>query len=180
MSTSNNTNNNNGSLRPTWSRASGSGTGGGGFQPPPAVPERQQSTGTTNKFSALDEDDNANSSNNKPRPAYRARSYGEKRGGGRSLADLAATVPEGQSGGGVGGAAAPSSSSSSSRTRWQRSGSFAEEPDQSTVKKVIRFTREKLLALRPRPDGGDEGDLPEALKILEGAAIISKEILDPG
>jgi hypothetical protein len=43
---------------------------------------------------------------------------------------------------------------------------------------VTRFTREKLLALRPRPE--DDGGPPEDLKHLDGNPILSAEPLDPG
>jgi hypothetical protein len=45
--------------------------------------------------------------------------------------------------------------------------------------KVIRFTREKLLSMRPPPKGSDEGPPPQ-LKHLDGAVIISKTSQDPG
>lgn len=44
--------------------------------------------------------------------------------------------------------------------------------------KVIRYTREKLLSLRPRPSGGDE--LPEILRHLEGSVVVSVKAQDPG
>lgn len=44
---------------------------------------------------------------------------------------------------------------------------------------VVRFTRERLLSMRPRPD--EERDvLPESISCLDGTALFSKEALDPG
>jgi hypothetical protein len=177
-----------GSLRPTWSRSSGK-EGGKGFQPPPAVPvERRTRSGSqgssgssdhprpSNKFAALDDDDDevvASASSSKSgaqrTPPFRSGSFGADRkspssgprGSGRSLASLAATVPEASIG-----------RANSAGYRAARSDSFSE------AAKVTRFTREKLLALRPRPE--DDGGPPEDLKHLAGNPILSAVPLDPG
>lgn len=168
--------NGSGSLRPTWSRSSGS-QGGRGFQPPPAVPaERRSRSGSqgssgsagdqrpSNKFAALDDDEDENPKAARP-PPFRSGSFGADRKSpsgpkGRSLADLAATVPDATIG-------RPGSYRSS------RSDSFSEPSA-----KVTRFTREKLLALRPRPD--PDAPYPDSLKHLEGNPILSATPLDPG
>ena len=176
-------------LGPTW-RSSNS-QGGKGFQPPPAVSSdptssRYSSSGShdgtvspnRNSFSALVDDED---SSNKPPErsnsggfssrseglrtaapaggsggAYRSSSMGG--GGGRSLAELASRV--------------------GSRSRSQ--GSSYDDSNRSNnpeeYKKIIRFTREKLLSLRPRP----KGFIPSALKHLEGNLILSDEPQDPG
>ena len=50
--------------------------------------------------------------------------------------------------------------------------------DLSEEKKIVRFTRERLLSMRPRP----EADVapPSSLGCLEGTALMSNEPLDPG
>ena len=176
---SSSTANGSGSLRPTWSRSSG--TGGRGFQPPPPVPpERRTRSGSqgssgsndppkaTNKFAALDDDEDevplARS------PPFRSGSFGHPKSPsgpkGRSLADLASNVPEPTT---IGGRA----HSAGYRGAAIRSDSFSEST------KVIRFTREKLLALRPKPDPNSVGP-PQNLQHLEDNPILSQEPLDPG
>lgn len=44
--------------------------------------------------------------------------------------------------------------------------------------KVIRYTREKLLSLRPVPKESD--GLPGGLRHLEGSVVVSKAPQDPG
>ena len=158
----------NSSLRPAWRNASG----GRGFQPPPTVNSergRSASIGSEgsdksqgrvyNKFSALDDEDDwdvVGSHQPKSRLeglrqglAVRSASTGTKPGGsGRSLADLAATVPDKQS-------------STSSR--------FARDEN------VIRFTRERLLSMRPQP----KKEMPECLSHLEGTVVLAESAQDP-
>jgi len=163
----------NSSLRPAWRNQSG----GKGFQPPPSVNSgkgRSSSIGSStegseksegriyNKFSALDDDDDFEVVRGGPPSksrleglrqglAVRSASSGTKPGGsGRSLADLAATVPE-----------KAASSSSSNR--------FARDEN------VIRFTREKLLSMRPQP----KGEVPEVLRELHGTVVLAENAQDP-
>jgi len=118
----------------------------------------------------------------------RTSSTGSKIGvSGRSLADLAARAPESASGGhrrhsaydgpkgGIGG-----SGSSSGNARFPNLHSGDGMPGGSIESskadpKVVRYTREKLLALRPRDDAGPPGEL----KLLEGAIVISSTTQDP-
>ena len=178
---SSSTANGSGSLRPTWSRSSGSG--GRGFQPPPPVPtERRTRSGSqgssgsndppkttvTNKFAALDDDEDDLPLGRTP-PFRSVPSFGHPKSPpnpkGRSLADLASTVPD--------PAIIPRPHSTGYRAAATRSDSVSESSH------VIRFTREKLLALRPRPDPDLIGP-PENLKHLEDNPILSQEPLDPG
>jgi hypothetical protein len=181
------------SLRPAWSNKAGRG-----FQPPPTVTSERNDKGRStswgsqersgNKFAALDSDDedaalvapssSSNSNNGGEKPAggnarseafkssfHRQTSTGS-RGGGRSLADLAATVPEGAAAGRRGA------------YEGRGSGRFSGLKSESEAK-VIRFTREKLLSMRPPSNAGDPG-LPAALQHLEGAVVISETAQDPG
>ncbi len=178
---SSSTANGSGSLRPTWSRSSG--TGGRGFQPPPPVPtERRTRSGSqgssgsndppkstaTNKFAALDDDEDDLPLGRSP-PFRSVPSFGQPKSPsnlkGRSLADLASTVPDTAS---IGRA-----HSTGYRSAATRSDSISESSN------VIRFTREKLLALRPRPDPNLIGP-PLNLKHLEDNPILSQQPLDPG
>ncbi len=111
-------------------------------------------------------------------------SSGPRRGGGRSLADLASRFPSSGTGG-LNGRRSSSHHSShgggfddtegrpgamgigSSRMR-----DFVDD------KKTIRFTREKLLSMRPRPD--PNATHPASLHCIEGLPLLSKEPLDPG
>lgn len=186
------------SLRPAWSK--GSSGGRGGFQPPPTVSERgdkarsgswgSQERNSTNKFAVLDEDDDGPlpgapglaKPEDKPAGNSRSEAFRSSFGGrssstgnkppGRSLADLAARVPEppggvarrAQSGGGrFPNVRAPSDTAN---------GTDGYKPDP----KVIRFTREKLLSMRPVPK--DMG-LPDLLQELEGTPIVSTAPQDP-
>jgi hypothetical protein len=45
-------------------------------------------------------------------------------------------------------------------------------------KKVIRFTREKLLSMRPRTD--PNVIRPDVLNVLDGLPLLSKDPIDPG
>ena len=49
-------------------------------------------------------------------------------------------------------------------------------------KNIVRYTRERLLSMRPRPSDGEEAleNLPSSLLDLEGTSLFSKEPLDPG
>ena len=151
-----------------------------------------RASGTYNKFSALDDDEDGLESSSGAQPpsshhhhhhhhhpqstrAGNSRSEALRHGlgsrgsggggtimgggpskpGGRSLADLAAQAP-GRFG----------TSSSSSRSATAAAGEEG---------KVIRFTREKLLSMRPVPIN----ELPEVLQAYEGNAILSEEPLDP-
>lgn len=122
----------NSSLRPGWNRSSGRG-----FQPPPAVASernRSQSIGSerssnSNKFAALDDDIDEAVQPHSPQ------------GPGRSLAALAARVPE----------------------------------KRRKETKVTRFTRERLLSMRPPP----RSKPPEVMESLASSVVYSAEPLDP-
>mmetsp|Transcript_24154 Transcript_24154/g.59130 ORF Transcript_24154/g.59130 Transcript_24154/m.59130 type:complete len:680 (+) Transcript_24154:106-2145(+) len=195
------------SLRPAWSKGAGGG-GGRGFQPPPTVSAdrsdqpRSSSWGSqerrdSNKFSALqDEDDEkAGSTQREERnsggsrgEAFRtsfSRSSSGPKPSGRSLADLAAQVPENSPAGRRHISNYESrSSGGSGRFSGLRSGDHANpgaavsmdsyKPDP----KVIRYTREKLLSMRPPSQFGDQS-LPVNLRHLEGSAVLSKAPQDP-
>jgi hypothetical protein len=203
---------NSASLRPAWYKGGGAG-GGRGFQPPPTVTSERGEKGRSaswesqerrdsNKFSALDDDDedgpapggNGNS-DDKPtgnarseafRTSFsRASSAGTKTG--RSLADLAARVPEGAAPTGRRIASGYDSARPAGTGRFpvlpgrDASGPSAAGGSTDSYKsdpKVIRFTREKLLSMRPRSTGDEE--IPDELKLLEGAVIISTTPQDPG
>lgn len=159
-------------LGPTWR----GNQGGRGFQPPPPAENRRSrsesysSAGSgdsstnkpknVNKFALLDEDEdimiNGDTEDSKRFTPVVVRSSTKA---GRSLADLAARAPDVPPTKGVKPAIA-------------RTESYTKDEA-----KVIRVTREKLLALRPRPLPNAEP--PACLKHLEGSAIISKEPLDP-
>eukprot|EP00804_Cyclotella_cryptica_P024270 CCRYP_012549-RC/>CCRYP_012549-RC protein AED:0.08 eAED:0.08 QI:405/1/1/1/0.5/0.28/7/635/1156 len=171
-------------LGPAW-RGKGSG-----FQPPPAVPdaERRPPAGTSgtsttnnnngtrdrsnsNPFSALDDEEEGRFSHLRST----ATSGGSSGTGAtftrssstgvvaaavpskpRSLADLAASVPR------RGSASAAAVSSGGGENE-----------------KVLRYTREKLLSLRPRRGEGEGGELPEVLRHLEGSVVVSRVAQDP-
>jgi hypothetical protein len=159
-------------LGPTWR----GNPGGRGFQPPPPAENRRSrsesysSAGSAdgslkqknvNKFALLDEDEDImihGDTEDSKRFQTVIRSTPNKMG--RSLADLAARAPEGAAG------AKPTAKPTMIHT---------ESKDET---KIIRITREKILALRPRPIPNAEP--PECLLHLEGCPIISKEPLDPG
>lgn len=153
---------------------------------------------TNDRFSAL-----KSSSESSSRPYNRSASNGP-RVGGRSLADLAAGLSSTSGGGGGGGGDRDNhhhhhhhrdrnndsskqihrSSSTGLYHRGgdrgdmqrSRSGSGFDQDDGGA--KIIRFTREKLLSLRPRPTGNV--GLPDVLKHLEGSVVITNEPQDPG
>eukprot|EP00339_Tiarina_fusa_P000209 CAMPEP_0117003288 /NCGR_PEP_ID=MMETSP0472-20121206/4654_1 /TAXON_ID=693140 ORGANISM="Tiarina fusus, Strain LIS" /NCGR_SAMPLE_ID=MMETSP0472 /ASSEMBLY_ACC=CAM_ASM_000603 /LENGTH=1077 /DNA_ID=CAMNT_0004703879 /DNA_START=46 /DNA_END=3279 /DNA_ORIENTATION=- len=195
---------NSSSLRPGWYKGAGGG-GGRGFQPPPTVTSergdksRSSSWGSqerkdSNKFSALQDDDDAvnpgngkgddkpsgNSRSEAFRSSFsRSASTGEKRGGGRSLADLAARVPESATTGRRLSAGYDSAGRSSGRFTGLRPGESSAAGDNfKPDPKVVRYTREKLLSMRPSPRGPDPGP-PEDMMHLEGAVIISQTCQDP-
>lgn len=206
------------SLRPAWSK--GTSGGRGGFQPPPTVSERgdkarsaswgsQERNSSANKFAVLDDDDgpppgmpgNGMSEDNKPAGNSRSEAFRSSFGRnsstgnkppGRSLADLAARVPEppggvGRRHGSFGAAAAAAATTggagvggSSNSGRFTSRSSDAPNGGDSAYKpdpKVIRFTREKLLSMRQVPR---ETGLPDLLKELEGSPIVSTAPQDPG
>ncbi len=188
-------------LGPAWRSTS---SGGRGFQPPSAASDPADETKNSNRnsFSLLDDDENAAKKGDRssritgsPKRTFASRSEGLRSSGvgtggfssrsaskggstGRSLADLVNRFPSSEnprpgpsgvrshrSGSGDDGNTTTSTSRSSMRD-------FVDD------KKVIRFTREKLLSMRPRTD--KECTRPEALAGLEGTSLLSKEPLDPG
>ena len=197
---------NSSSLRPGWYKGAGGG-GGRGFQPPPTVTSergdksRSSSWGSqerkdSNKFSALQDEEDAgvvgsgkgddkpsgNSRSEAFRTSFsRSASTGEKRAGGRSLADLAARVPDSAATGrrhssNYDGAGRGGGSRFSSLRTGESSGSIdSYKPDP----KVIRYTREKLLSMRPSPRGPDPGP-PTEMTHLDGAVVVSQTCQDPG
>ena len=197
---------NSASLRPAWHKGS---SGGRGFQPPPTVSERgdksrsgswgsQERGNSSNKFAVLDDEDGPLPGNGKgdEKPTGNSRSEafrssfgrGSSTGAkpsGRSLADLAARVPDG----------GPTSRRHSSYdTRGAGPGRFSNLRSTSDAgtgapggsidsykpdPKVIRYTREKLLSMRAVPTNA-QTEMPAELKMLEGAAVISNAPQDPG
>jgi hypothetical protein len=179
----------NSSLRPAWHRGNQSGRG---FQPPPTVASertRSQSIGSEpqdsvpnssfNKFAALDDDEElaADASNfkNEEGPRENSRSEALRTGpsgrtpsigssskvSGRSLADLAARAPD-----------KPRSSSRGPETS---TAPIADEPVIAAKAKVVRFTRERLLSMRPSPLSAP----PPHMKGIEGTVILSLEPQEP-
>lgn len=184
-------------LGPAW-RGKGSG-----FQPPPAVPDAKQRPNSSdsssgrnrsgsnasgepvrrNPFSALEEDNSGAAANGAPPEGGRFSSLSSRGGGGggfhrssssvqgkpRSLADLAASAPPPRRN------TLAAHSEGRFPDRGERGGG-----DRGGVEgeKVIRYTREKLLSLRPRPSDGE--GLPDCLKGMEGSVIVSSKPLDPG
>jgi hypothetical protein len=206
------------SLRPAWYKGAG-GQGGRGFQPPPTVTSdrgeksRSESWGSqerrdSNKFSALQDDDDlppvqggsvgkgdgekpsGNSRSEAFRSSFNRSSSTGQKPPGRSLADLAARMPD----------TGPTTRRSTT-TPYERatgaagSGRFTSvragegglppgmgAPSADTYKpdpKVIRFTRERLLSMRPPKSQIEEGP-PPMLKHMEGSVMISPEAQDPG
>ena len=157
-----------------------SGGGGGG----------STATSTSSRFANLR---SSGPSYNRSASTGTATSSGGKPGG-RSLADLAAAAGLGSGGGERGGEGRPTSSSGLSRssstgyhgssgghTQRGRGGS-GDHGDgfgsNSSGGNVIRYTREKLLSLRPVPKGGE--GLPDVLRALEGSVCVSDAAQDPG
>ena len=111
---------------------------------------------------------------------------GNPRRSGRSLADLAKSI--GPSDSAPGGRGGPAGDRRSGGPRGPggprgepRGGDRSERralPEFVFDKSVVRYTREKLLSLRPSTSG--DGDLPAKLKHLEGVSVISDKTNDPG
>jgi hypothetical protein len=195
---------NSSSLRPGWYKGAGGG-GGRGFQPPPTVTSergdksRSSSWGSqerkdTNKFSALEDDDDivapgnglgddkpsGNSRSEAFRSSFsRSASTGEKRAGGRSLADLAARVPEAATTGRRQSTGYDSAGRSTGRFSARPGEAIGATDNYKPDPKVVRYTREKLLSMRASPMGPDPGP-PTDISHLEGAVIISPTCQDPG
>ena len=166
----------NSSLRPAWKG------GGKGFQPPPTVASERAKKiddprSNMNAFAALDDDEEAAAAasnhaiiNNNTR-SEALRGSGPTASGkpsGRSLSELAARapgVPETQARAGGGGG----------RFERLRSDSNVSEGGLKPEPKVIRFTRERLLSMRPAP----LSEPPQSLKELIGNSILSEEAQDP-
>jgi len=216
------------SLRPAWK-------GGRGFQPPPTVTSDApaprgrsssnasndgQSKRDSNKFSALQDDDdfisvgskkprdrdrNNNDSGGDPKQnsrseAFRSSFQGrrEAKPSGRSLADLAARVPEGVARSASTGYVPEPRASGGPPPSGRRFSDLAGGPGRATVTeevegmpkpvsdykravdsaKVIRYTREKLLALRPRPKMDAEFPPPHLKKM--DVVLMSEQPQDPG
>jgi hypothetical protein len=173
----------NSSLRPAWNR----GSGGRGFQPPPAV-ERSRSqsvgsengpvvpptSGTFNKFAALDDDDEQIvASLEAPSPPLPKSNHSRSEGlrssmprtshsnappsktSGRSLADLAARTSEG-------GAPVRNRNIVASRA--------------TEDAKVTRYTRERLLSLRPEPPLVPPGHVAQ---LLHNTVLLMEHPQDP-
>lgn len=181
------------SLRPGWSKGN---SGGRGFQPPPTVADRgekarsgswgSQERGSANKFAALDDDDDGfipvavGKTDDKPSGTSRSEAFRSSFGrqsstgskpSGRSLADLAARVPE-----------PPPVAAVARRTgaRFPGYRSTSEGGNGVDVKpdtKVIRYTREKLLSMRVVPK---DNEIPDLLHEMIGSAVISDTAQDPG
>lgn len=175
-------------LGPAWQYRGDGNQGGRGFQPPPAVPaERRNRSGSQvsdhsndsqqgrqqNKFSVLgDDDDNnwapvSNSRSEGLRSAETRRSSSTGKPSGRSLADLAARAPARE---------APGYPRKHASGDEGVGGRFAGLKSDGGEGKVIRYTREKLLSMRPQPKSAP----PEVLRHLEGTPILSKTPQDPG
>lgn len=168
-------------LGPSWKSTS---SGGKGFQPPSAEPDNSKNS-NRNSFSLLDmEDDSPKPSDSSPR-RYATRSDALRSsaasGGtfatntrstrmqGRSLSDLASRLPVPTERPVKSSSKGLDDSSESLRT------SAVKDFDD---KNVIRFTREKLLSMRPRVDS--KRVAPEVLSSLEGSNLLSTEPQDPG
>ena len=155
-----------------------------------------------NHFAALSLDDDAPGSsanktaNGSRSDGLRQSSFGAGGGGGgggnprrsgRSLADLAKSIgPSDSAPGGRGGpvgdrrSGGPRGPGGPSRGE-PRGGDRSERralPEFVFDKSVVRYTREKLLSLRPSTSG--DGELPAKLKHLEGVSVISDKTNDPG
>eukprot|EP00557_Chaetoceros_sp_GSL56_P004917 CAMPEP_0176492920 /NCGR_PEP_ID=MMETSP0200_2-20121128/9277_1 /TAXON_ID=947934 /ORGANISM="Chaetoceros sp., Strain GSL56" /LENGTH=1074 /DNA_ID=CAMNT_0017890557 /DNA_START=216 /DNA_END=3440 /DNA_ORIENTATION=- len=105
------------------------------------------------------------------------------KGGGRSLADLASRLPS-SSGTAVGRTGSVNRRSGSGddtygMTTVGRIVSLSSSSGREYVedKHVVRYTREKLLSMRPRTD--PSATRPERLKVLDGTPLLSTEPLDP-
>ena len=178
-------------LGPAWRSSS---SGGRGFQPP------AEDTSNRNSFSLLDIDEDTPSSSssitthNKPRVAapdspkrFSSRSEGLRSAGatggafqkkGRSLADLASKFPT------SGGRDRERSTGHSHRHKEEKGNSSSGNSSSGYLKdfvddkKVIRYTRERLLSMRPRVES--DAVRPDVLKVLDGIGVLSDGPLDPG
>lgn len=97
-------------------------------------------------------------------------------GGGRSLADLASRLPS--SSGTTGGRTGSVNRRSGSGDDTHGLGRVSSTKEYVEDKNVVRYTREKLLSMRPRTD--PSAARPEGLKVLDGTPLLSAEPLDPG
>lgn len=96
--------------------------------------------------------------------------------GGRSLADLASRLPS--SSGTTGGRTGSVNRRSGSGDDTHGLGRVSSTKEYVEDKNVVRYTREKLLSMRPRTD--PSAARPEGLKVLDGTPLLSAEPLDPG
>ena len=158
-----------------------------------------ESKSRSNTFAALLDDDDgagvgdgngivhASESTSKPPPVInssrseafrssftRATSAGSR----RSLADLAARVPESSMGSHSGRRHGHHSEGRFSRSQSEGTSTGGHIDSYKPDPKVIRYTREKLLSLRFAPRGADPGP-PDVLKALEGSVVISATAQDP-
>eukprot|EP00934_Nitzschia_sp_Nitz4_P002864 Nitzschia sp. Nitz4//scaffold22_size323478//313194//316554//NITZ4_000596-RA/size323478-processed-gene-0.430-mRNA-1//1//CDS//3329543204//2854//frame0 len=187
---------NSASLRPAWHKGS---SGGRGFQPPPTASERRDKARSSsigsherpagNKFAVLDDEEGGASKSDERasgnprseafRSSFNRSSSTGSRPSGRSLADLAASVPDS-------GPTVRRGTPFEGRTgRFPYSRPYAEgggppssldsfKPDPS----VVRYTREKLLSMRPVPKPGVDS-MPQQLIELKDTVFVSKESQDP-
>ena len=139
-----------------------------------------------NAGSSLREERNAGNSRGETFRTSFSRSSSGPKPSGRSLADLAAQVPENSSAGRRHISNYESrSSGSSGRFSGLRPGDHVSSATSASTDsykpdpKVIRYTREKLLSMRPPSQYGDQS-LPANLHHLEGSAVVSKVPQDPG
>jgi len=167
-----------------------SGSTGSGGEPTTASPK------PSNKFSVLDDEDEAvipqqplpsamqsqqsqQQQQNSRSEGLRSSSSHRPKPTGRSLADLAARAPPAGAGGGAGGPGSSrrgSADGGGTGVDIAGGGRFAHLKDAiESEKKIIRFTRERLLSMRPQPNS----IIPESLQYLEGTSILSKEPQDP-
>jgi hypothetical protein len=98
---------------------------------------------------------------------------------GRTLADLASRLPS-SSGTGTGGRTGSVNrrSGSGDDTYGGMTGRVSSSREYVEEKNVVRYTREKLLSMRPSTD--PSAIRPEGLKVLDGTPLLSPEPLDPG
>jgi len=87
---------------------------------------------------------------------------------GRSLADLAARTPSG---------GASRTHSGGYRSSGDGGGFSRERPNDDADKKIIRYTRERLLSMRPQPR--DPDNIPSHLKYLQATSIVAKSAQEP-
>lgn len=173
-----------------------------------SVGTAKEASRDSNKFAALLDDDDGpgldlglengvHGAESKPPPVNNSRSEAFRssfnrsastgtKPSGRSLADLAARVPEGAPGISATRRQPPAYEGAKSGGTTRFSAMRASDPaipsgmidSYKPDPKIIRYTREKLLSLRPALKGEDPGP-PECLKELEGSVIISPIVQDP-